>query len=115
MGQSHPSEEHPPPSTAADLTVDGTGLLCVTLLLRLRKRIDGAPPGTLVHVMATDPAAPLDIPAWCHMTGHTYLGPVPGEQPVYALRLTAGARSTRSDAPWHPVDDHSEIYVGHGE
>ncbi|MFC0597893.1 sulfurtransferase TusA family protein [Streptomyces palmae] len=91
-----------PPRTEADLTVDGTGLLCVTLLLRLRKEIDGAPPGTLVHVVATDPAAPLDLPAWCHMTGHDYLGPVTGgTRPVYALRVTADARPTRPDAPWH--------------
>jgi len=47
----------------ADLTVDGTGLLCVTLLLRLRAAIDQAKAGTLVHVIATDPAAPLDLPA----------------------------------------------------
>ncbi len=60
-----------------DITVDGTGLLCVTLLLRLRNEIDGAEPGTIVHVIATDPAAPLDLPAWCHMTGHHYLGPAP--------------------------------------
>ncbi|CAL9408364.1 Sulfur carrier protein TusA [Streptomyces sp. enrichment culture] len=90
------------------LTVDGTGLLCVTLLLRLRKEIEGVPPGTVVHVIATDPAAPLDLPAWCHMTGHTYLGPVPGEGPVYALRLTAGARATRPDAPWHAIGREQE-------
>ncbi|MEV0181978.1 sulfurtransferase TusA family protein [Streptomyces sp. NPDC050625] len=89
------------PAPAPDLTVDGTGLLCVTLLLKLRAAIDGAPPGTVVHVIATDPAAPLDLPAWCHMTGHDYLGPVPGDHPVYALRLAAGARLTRPDAPWH--------------
>ncbi|WP_445529426.1 sulfurtransferase TusA family protein [Streptomyces cyslabdanicus] len=88
---------------AADITVDGTGLLCVTLLLRLRAAIDGAAPGTRVHVIATDPAAPLDLPAWCHMTGHRYLGSVPSaaEHPVYALRLTSHARPTRTDAPWH--------------
>ncbi|CAM5276010.1 Sulfurtransferase TusA [Streptomyces sp. ADI98-12] len=86
-------------------TVDGTGLLCVTLLLRLRKEIEGAEPGTLVHVIATDPAAPLDLPAWCHLTGHQYLGPVGGDRrSVYALRLTARARSTRSDAPWHRAE-----------
>ncbi|MEV0981162.1 sulfurtransferase TusA family protein [Streptomyces sp. NPDC049915] len=51
-----------------DITVDGAGLLCVTLLLRLRKEIDSAEPGTIVHVIATDLAAPLDLPAWCHMT-----------------------------------------------
>ncbi|MCP9985660.1 sulfurtransferase TusA family protein [Streptomyces sudanensis] len=83
------------------ITVDGTGLLCVALLLRLRAEIDGAAPGTVVHVIATDPAAPLDLPAWCHLTGHDYLGPVPGDEPVYALRTTARARPTRPDAPWH--------------
>ncbi|MFD7687870.1 sulfurtransferase TusA family protein [Streptomyces sp. NPDC059781] len=97
-----------PPPAEPDLTVDGTGLLCVTLLLRLRDRIADAPPGTVVHVIATDPAAPLDLPAWCHMTGHTYLGPVPGERPVYALRLTAGARATSPDAPWHPLRRRQE-------
>ncbi|MFG3214706.1 sulfurtransferase TusA family protein [Streptomyces tendae] len=94
----------PSPAAESALTVDGTGLLCVTLLLRLRKEIDGAPTGTVVHVIATDPAAPLDLPAWCHMTGHTYLGPVPGERPVYALELTDGARTTRPDAPWHALE-----------
>lgn len=88
-----------PESPAPGITVDGTGLLCVTLLLLLRKRIDGARPGTVVHVIATDPAAPLDLPAWCHMTGHHCLGPVPDPsgRPVYRLRLAADARPTRLD------------------
>lgn len=91
-----------PLTPAPDITVDGTGLLCVTLLLRLGKEIAGAPPGTVVHVIATDPAAPLDLPAWCHMTGHHYLGRVTTEmRPVYALRLAAHAHATRPDAPWH--------------
>ncbi|MFI1538732.1 sulfurtransferase TusA family protein [Streptomyces anandii] len=93
-----------PETPAPGITVDGTGLLCVTLLLRLRKEIDDAEVGTVVHVIATDPAAPLDLPAWCHMTGHHYLGPVPGARPVYALRLAADARVTRPDAPWHRAD-----------
>ncbi|MFE1036701.1 sulfurtransferase TusA family protein [Streptomyces sp. NPDC058807] len=59
-----------PDIPAPGITVDATGLLCVTLLLRLRKEIDGAEPGAVVHVVATDPAAPLGLPAWCHVTGH---------------------------------------------
>ncbi|MFG3498289.1 sulfurtransferase TusA family protein [Streptomyces sp. NPDC047928] len=94
------------PSEASPLVVDGTGLLCVTLLLRLRKEIDGVAPGTVVHVIATDPAAPLDLPAWCHMTGHAYLGPASSAagRPVYALRVAAGSRATRPDAPWHTAE-----------
>jgi len=97
------------PPAEADITVDGTGLLCVTLLLKLRAAIEGADAGTIVHVIATDPAAPLDLPAWCHMTGHHYLGPVEGDRdrPVYALRLAAAARPTRPDAPWHPAQAES--------
>ncbi|WP_328767300.1 sulfurtransferase TusA family protein [Streptomyces sp. NBC_00286] len=92
------------PVPAANITVDGTGLLCVTLLLRLRDGIQHAQPGAIVHIIATDPATPLDLPAWCHMTGHIYLGPVPAhDQPVYALRLAADARPTRADTPWHPA------------
>ncbi|MEU0718523.1 hypothetical protein ABZ498_15210 [Streptomyces lavendulocolor] len=34
------------PAPAADMTVDGTGLLCVTLLLRLRAAVQGAGAGT---------------------------------------------------------------------
>ncbi|MFI6645343.1 sulfurtransferase TusA family protein [Streptomyces sp. NPDC050504] len=99
----------PPPRPGPAITVDGTGLLCVTLLLRLRAAIQDAGAGTLVHVVATDPAAPLDLPAWCHMTGHHYLGPVLGERPVYALRLTAHPRTTRPDRPWHTADHGSML------
>ncbi|MGW3866810.1 sulfurtransferase TusA family protein [Streptomyces sp. NPDC005047] len=84
------------------LWIDGTGLLSVTLLLRLRGAIEGAEPGTVVHVIATDPAASLDLPAWCHMTGHDYLGVVTDDaRAVYALRLAAQPTRTRPDAPWH--------------
>ncbi|GHH88927.1 sulfurtransferase TusA family protein [Streptomyces capitiformicae] len=97
----------PPAETA--LTVDGTGLPCVTLRLRLRQATDGAAPGTVVHVIATDPAAPPDLPAWCHLTGHLYLGPVSGtDRPVCALRLAPDACPTRSDAPWQRVEPAAE-------
>lgn len=84
------------PIPAADITVDGTGLLCVTLLLRLRDRIQDAQPGAVVHVIAADPAAPLDLPAWCHMTGHTYLGPTSGHDEP-GVRTATGRRR-----PPHP-------------
>jgi TusA-related sulfurtransferase len=90
-------EDHLPP-----VVIDGEGKLCVTLLLELRDRIQGLPPGTLVHLIATDPAAPIDLPAWCHLAGHDYLGPLPDAlAPTYVLRLTATARATDPAKPWH--------------
>ncbi|WP_031486602.1 sulfurtransferase TusA family protein [Streptomyces bicolor] len=92
------------PPSGPDLVVDGVGLLCVQLLLRLRGQIAGLRASAVVHIVATDPAAPLDLPAWCHLTGHTYLGRVPADcddRDVYAVRLTADATPTRPGAPWH--------------
>ncbi|UQA97379.1 methyltransferase domain-containing protein [Streptomyces halobius] len=93
---------HADSTAAPDLVVDGGDLLCVQLLLRLRRETAHAPAGTLVHVRANDPAAPLDLPAWCHLTGHHYLGPVPDtRRATYALRLVTAPIRTRPDAPWH--------------
>ncbi len=79
----------------------------MVLLIELRRLIATLPPGAVVHLIATDPAAPLDLPAWCHLTGHTYLGPVPGERPTYAVEVAAGAQTHRrraSVAPGSAVD-----------
>lgn len=83
-------------------------LLWVTLPLRLRDQIADAPPGTVVHAVATDPRGTAR-PA--HLVPHdrSHLSrPVPGERPVYAPKLTADARATRPDAPWHPLRRRQE-------
>ncbi len=53
---------------APDVRVDARGLLCpqpVLLLARAAK----TGPGALIEVLADDPAAATDIPAWCHLRG----------------------------------------------
>jgi tRNA 2-thiouridine synthesizing protein A len=88
------------------VVIDGGDRACVRLLLELRARIADLPAGAEIHLIASDPAAPIDLPAWCHLTGHAYLGPIPatGGTPAYALRVTADARPTRPDAPWKRDD-----------
>lgn len=54
--------------------VDNRGLLCAQGILRLMRALSSLPPGQLVRVLSTDPAAEHDYPAWCHHTGHTFLG-----------------------------------------
>jgi tRNA 2-thiouridine synthesizing protein A len=87
----------PPPKPVA---LDGGDRACVALLLELRARISGLPAGTVIHLIASDPAAPIDLPAWCHLTGHAYLGPIRAAPPAYALRTTATAVATDYTSPW---------------
>ncbi|MCG7494262.1 sulfurtransferase TusA family protein [Thalassobius sp. Cn5-15] len=56
------------------LDIDALGLLCPLPVLRLRKRIQGLPTGSVVTVLADDPAALIDIPHFCHEAGHSYEG-----------------------------------------
>jgi tRNA 2-thiouridine synthesizing protein A len=103
--------------------IEGGDLGCARLLVLLRDRARDLPDGTVVHLSTSDPVAPIDLPAWCRMTGHTYLGPVerPGGAvadavsadaepadakptdavPTYAVRITAAPRATDPDRPWH--------------
>lgn len=50
--------------------VDARGLLCPLPVLRLRKVLLGLPPGARVVLVATDPAAVIDVPHFCHESGH---------------------------------------------
>lgn len=85
------------------VVIDGGDRRCVLLLLELRRLIATVPAGTVVHLIATDPAAPLDLPAWCHLTGHTYLGPVLGKRLTYAVQVAGTAMFTDPSSPWRPA------------
>lgn len=87
--------------------LDGGDRRCVLLLIELRKLIATLPPGAVVHLKASDPAAPLDLPAWCHLTGHEYLGEI---QPrTYGVRVSGSPVETEASSPWRPAQDHRGI------
>lgn len=94
----------PNPPEPSVVHVDGGDLGCARLLVLLRARALELPAGTVVHLTTSDPVAPVDLPAWCRMTGHRYLGPVPGGPPpaTYAIEVAAAPRPTDPDRPWHP-------------
>jgi tRNA 2-thiouridine synthesizing protein A len=60
----------PPTATAS---YDAGDLGCGDLVLELRFRLRELPGGSVLHVTARDPAAPVDLPAWCGLCGHTLL------------------------------------------
>ena len=56
-----------------DDEVDATGLLCPLPVLRARKRIRALAPGQVLRLIATDPAALIDVPHFCREAGHEIL------------------------------------------
>ena len=54
----------------ADLTLDATGLKCPMPVLRARRALKPLAPGDRLLVLADDPAAAQDFPAFCETTGH---------------------------------------------
>ena len=87
----------PPPEP---VVINGGDRACVALLLELRRRICDLPAGTVIHLVASDPAALIVLPAWCHLTGHAYLGSIPAVSPTDALRTTAAPAATHPASPW---------------
>jgi len=65
-----------------DIEWDAGDLACGDLVLELRRRVRAAP-GKLLRVIALDPGAPADIPAWCAMTGHALVGHDPAAHVFY--------------------------------
>jgi tRNA 2-thiouridine synthesizing protein A len=58
----------------ADLELDCRGMRCPLPVIELAGRFAEVPVGGTVAVVADDPAARPDVPAWCRMRGQEYLG-----------------------------------------
>ena len=63
---------------------------CGELLMVLLQAMRPLPTGTLVEVRSLDPAAPIDIPAWCMMVGHGLLVRARGPDNTYYLIRKGG-------------------------
>lgn len=55
--------------TGTGVDVDARGLRCPLPVIRLAAAARDAAPGTVITVLATDPAARHDVAAWCRMRG----------------------------------------------
>jgi tRNA 2-thiouridine synthesizing protein A len=81
----------PAPAGAQDVvaaaTFDAGDMGCGDLVLELRLRLSPMAPGQVLELIARDPGAPEDIPAWCGMTGHRLLRASP---PRYWIRRKDG-------------------------
>jgi tRNA 2-thiouridine synthesizing protein A len=57
-----------------DVELDAMGLLCPLPVLKARKLLLTMTSGQVLRVLATDPAAVIDMPHFCTENGHAFLG-----------------------------------------
>ena len=62
---------------------DAGNLACGPMLLGLRGRLERLLPGQVFRLVTVDEGAPVDVPAWCRLTGHVLLE---ASHPTYYLR-----------------------------
>lgn len=56
--------------------LDCLGQRCPLPVIALARRLPELTPGDVLRVLADDPAAANDIPAWCRMRGQEFVGAV---------------------------------------
>ena len=65
--------------------LDARGKRCPLPVILLARLVPDVDIGSVVRVLADDPAAAVDIPAWCRMRGQEYVGSV-DDGPGYDVR-----------------------------
>jgi TusA-related sulfurtransferase len=70
------------------IEIDCRGLPCPRPIIELAKALPGVEVGGLLAVVADDPAARHDVPAWCRLRGQEYVGEETAEDgtPRYVVR-----------------------------
>jgi tRNA 2-thiouridine synthesizing protein A len=67
--------------------VDCRGRRCPLPVIELAKALPEVEVGDVIRVLADDPAAAADIPAWCRIRGQTYEGATQVDgSPAYDVR-----------------------------
>lgn len=78
-----------PASVIPGEVLDCRGQRCPLPVIALARRLPQLPVGTVLRVLADDPAAANDIPAWCRMRGQEFLAAsVVDGVPVFDVRRT---------------------------
>lgn len=73
-----------------DQQIDATGLLCPLPVLKARKRLRAMAPGQVLRLIATDPAAVIDVPHFCAEAGHALIATeAAADAQVYLIRRKA--------------------------
>jgi tRNA 2-thiouridine synthesizing protein A len=73
------------------LELDCRGMRCPRPIIELARHVGDVAVGEVVGVASTDAAARADVPAWCRMRGHDYVGEAAAEDgtPLFLVRRLA--------------------------
>jgi len=69
--------------------LDARRLLCPMPVIRTQQMVARMEPGDELTVRCTDPGVLHDIPAWCRVHGHHYLGAIEADDEI-VVRITVG-------------------------
>lgn len=70
-----------------DDELDAAGLLCPLPVLKARKRLKAMSEGAVLRLIATDPAAVIDVPHFCSEAGHGLIAAqTVADQQIYLIR-----------------------------
>ncbi|WP_417253832.1 sulfurtransferase TusA family protein [Celeribacter sp.] len=70
-----------------DDELDAVGLICPLPVLKARKRLLAMETGQVLRLLASDPAAVIDVPHFCQEAGHHYLSMQDdGETQAYLIK-----------------------------
>jgi tRNA 2-thiouridine synthesizing protein A len=89
----HPPADTPPAASASaapprpELTIDALGRKCPIPIIMLAERIREVAIGQVVAVLADDPAAETDVPAWCMLKSQEFImaADLPGDAEGWAF------------------------------
>ncbi|GII83744.1 hypothetical protein Ssi03_17340 [Sphaerisporangium siamense] len=80
-----PERAEAPPPVA--LTIDALGRKCPIPIIMLAQQINDVPMNATVAVLADDPAAFTDVPAWCRLKSHHHVGSYELPQGGWAIHV----------------------------
>ncbi|WP_308250146.1 sulfurtransferase TusA family protein [Sphaerisporangium fuscum] len=83
--QPAPEEAPRPPEVA--LTIDALGRKCPIPIIMLAEQINSVPLNATIAVLADDPAAFTDVPAWCRLKSHHHMGSYELPQGGWAIHV----------------------------
>jgi hypothetical protein len=99
---------------APDHLLDGGDLDCGSgLVLLIREAMTRVPPDGVLEMRSVEPTVNDDLPPWCRMVGHDYLGSLPGEVPRqrrFFVRRGRGAQARQEAAALQQDKERAREY-----